>query len=711
MRFLLPLLLALTVAATHAQELPVPQLKSIFPPGARRGTTVEVELGGAALEGTSKLYFSDPGITAELISDPAKLPARFKVTVAPGVPIGDHDVRSIGLNGISNPRCFSIGGVEELNEKEPNNDREKATRVPLNSVVNGRVDPVEDVDWYVFPAKAGQRVLIECRATRIDSRLDGTLTLYTAAGKELATSQDENIRDQKRDPFVDFDVPEDGDYFVRFTDFMYNGGSENFYRLSIGTQPYLDYIMPTGAKPGTTAEITFFGRNLPGGTKTDIKVKGRPLEKVVRKITVPADPALATTMHYREMLRPPNSRLDGMEVRIDGETGTSNARLLLFSEVPELGEVEPNDSIETAQRIPVPSAVTGQFGAPKDSDLYTFSAKKGEVFVIEVSSERINSPADPDLEIVEKDGKIIQQAQDTGENIGQLRFPTMTRDIVYSFTAPKDADFTLRTEHVYTQVQGGAQYQYRLQITKAPAPDFRLVCTPAHDIHIDSPIVYQGGRQRLDVLVWRMNGHNEPITVEARNLPPGVTADPIVIGPGNKWGAFVITAAADAPAGEGEIELVGTSEREGGKITRQARGGIIVWDTVNTPAQCRLTQSIVIAVREKTPFAVTASAANATIKPGDPIAVTVTAARRADMPSAIQLNGSGLELPIGLTIPVTTINPGQTETKLTLPTTDKMKEGVYSFVINAEAQVPVADKKLRVIYPSNPLKITVEAKK
>ena len=151
MRFLLALALLATFA--HAQELPVPQLKNVFPSGARQGTTVEVELGGADLDGTNKLYFSDPGITAELISDPAKPPARFKVTVAPDVPVGDYDVRSIGKLGISNPRAFSVGDCRGVNENEPNNAREKANRVPLNCVINGRVDPVEDIDWYVFPAK------------------------------------------------------------------------------------------------------------------------------------------------------------------------------------------------------------------------------------------------------------------------------------------------------------------------------------------------------------------------------------------------------------------------------------------------------------------------------------------------------------------------------------------------------------------------------
>lgn len=708
-RFLLAF--ALLAIAAQAQQLPIPQLKSVFPCGARHGTSVEVEAGGGNLETPSKLYFSHPGITGELISDPAKPPARFKVSVAADVPVGDYDVRLVGKFGISNPRAFSVGDLEEVNETEPNDSREKANRVPLNSVVNGRVNPSEDIDWYVFSAKRGQRVLIECRAWRVDSRLDGTMTLSNSDGKELATSQDENIRDQKRDPFIDFDVPADGDYYLRFTDFMYNGAPENFYRLSIGTQPYLDFITPTGAKPGTTAEITCYGRNLPGGQKTDVVVNGRPLEKLVQKIAVPGEPADRSQLRFHELLRPSASRLDGMEVRVNGPTGTSNARLLVFSDVPELLEMEPNNKVAEAQHLSVPCAVTGAFSAPKDLDCYTFSAKKDEKFTIEISSERIGSPADPGLEICETDEKIINSAEDTNENIGQLRFPTTTRDVVYTFTAPRDFDFTLRLEHVYTQVQGGAQYQYRLQIQRQPPPDFRLVCVPTHDIHIDTHAVYQGGRQRLDVLVWRMDGYDEPIVVEARHLPAGVTAEPITIGPGQKWGTLVVTAATDAPLGEGEIEVVGTGQRGGESLVRAARGGVLVWDTVNTPGIARLTQSVLLAVREQTPFAVTATPSELTVKPGEPINVTVAATRREDMPSAIQLNGAGLELPAGLTIPTTTINPGQADTKLTIATTDKLREGVYSFVVNSEAQVPNGtEKKTRVIFPSNPIRITVRAK-
>lgn len=210
---------AFGLAAGWAQQLPIPQLKSVFPCGAQKGTTALVEIAGGNLEEPTKLYFNHPGITAVFKPDPKRpTPAKFEVTVAPDVPVGDYDVRSISKYGISNPRCFSVGDIAEMQESEPNDSREKANRVSMNTVVNGRISPAEDVDWFVFSAKKGQRVLIECRAWRVDSRLDGTMTLYDAQGKQLVASQDENIRDQKRDPFIDFDVPADGDYYLRFTD-------------------------------------------------------------------------------------------------------------------------------------------------------------------------------------------------------------------------------------------------------------------------------------------------------------------------------------------------------------------------------------------------------------------------------------------------------------------------------------------------------------
>ena len=49
------------------------------------------------------------------------------------------------------------------------------------------------------------------------------------------------------------------------------------------------------------------------------------------------------------------------------------------------------------------------------------------------------------------------------------------------------------------------------------------------------------------------------------------------------------------------------------------------------------------------------------------------------------------------------------EGKVTVKT-DKMKEGVWSFTVSGDAQVPVEKRNIRCVYPSNIIKITVEPK-
>jgi len=786
------------------------RLLSVNPTGARQGTTVLVEFGGANLDDPTGLYFSNPGITAQRfeISGPLKKAedqprVLFKVSVGKDVPAGDYDVRFVGKQGVSNQRTFVVGDVAECTEKEPNNTKPEATRVELNSIINAKIGASEDVDWYVFSAKKDQRVLVECHAWRIDSRLDGFMWVYGSDGKQIAMSQDSDVRDEKRDPFIDFDVPSDGDYFVKITDFTYNGSADYFYRLSIGTGPYIDFLSPAGAPPGKSSDITIFGRNLPGGEKTELMIDGRPLQKIVKKIEVPSDPLALLKMN--ELVRPWSTNLDGMEVRVKSESGSSNAKLLIFDALPQMTEKEPNDNRAQAQRLEIPCAVTGHF-APRDPDFFIFTAKKNEKFSIDVVASRIGSPADPDMEILKADDSVLASPQDNGENIGQLRFTSNSRDISHLFTAPADGDFVLRLEHLFRQVQGGEQFVYRLRVQRDPQPDFRVICSPPDEIKVDSHVVTQGGRERLDILVWRLDGHNAPITIEARNLPAGVTAEPITIGPGVKWGQLIVTASPDAALSEKEIEIVATSERPVfvappaapavavadkpaekkedkvakkdeknaekkdekpaekkdekpaekkdekpaekkddkaaakkdekpaekkddkvaaaappapvvppvmEKLVRQVRGGAIVWDTVNTPALARMTRSIVLAVREKAPFALTASPIEFTVAKGEQINLTFALMRSATMTNAVQLTGAGYQMPKGLEIPVKNIESGQNEGKLTL-NTDKMEEGTYSFMVNGDGQVPVGTEKgknVRCVYPSNSIRLTITPKK
>ena len=707
-------ILAVSFASPARAQLPLPRLHQVFPAGAKQGETVEVTVAGEDLKEATRLYFSDPGLSSTKLPDEKGKPARFKVAVAPKTPVGFHDVRVVGKDGISNPRTFVVSDWNEINEAEPNNERGKANRVPIETIVNGKIEPGEDVDWFVVAAKKGQRLLVECWAWRIDSRLDGYLWIYNADGKELASSQDENVRNEMRDPLIDFDVPADGDYYVKFTDFTYNGGGDYFYRLQVGTRPLVDFAWPTAAKPNDTTKITVFGRNLPAGQPTPLTIKGRPLEKLELPITVPCDCENAPRPTPGDLVRPASSRLDGFPVRVKTDKGSSNAGVVLFSNLDEVVEHEPNDTSKQAETLAPPIALSGQFQTPKDVDYYTFAAKKGERYEVEVFGERLGSPADPDFELLNPKGDVMASVQDDGENIGQIRFATFNRDLKHTFDIPEDGTYTIRLEHLYGQVQGGPQYVYRLVLRPKPAPDFRLVVQPPHEIKCDSHVLYRGGRERLDILVFRLSGHKDPITVEARNLPPGVTVEPIVIGPGLNWGTLVASASADAPPGEAEIEVVATSEGSEGKVTHLARGGVIVWDTTNTPAISRMTRSIVLAVRDEAPFVLTAAPGQITKVQGEPLEIDVDIKRRKDMPNALQLNGSGYQLPQNLNIPAIPVPADQTKTKVKIAT-DQVPPGTYSFLINGEGQVPFKDangnsRNIRCVYPSNAVKLTIKPK-
>jgi hypothetical protein len=731
LEFALAGFLLLLVAGGARAEYSPPRLAGVFPPGARQGTEISVDVQGSGLDAPTSLYFSHPGIRSELVSpegpkddkEPAKdkgkggrrggdgRTVKFKVKVAPDVPPGDYDVRFSGGEGISNPRTFVVSDYAEMLETEPNNEQKDANRIALNTTVNGRIGGSEDVDWFVFAAKKGQRVILDCRAWRIDSRLDGFMWLYDAKGKQLVQSQDEDIRDEKRDPFIDQEIPEDGDYYIKLTDFTYNGGGDYFYRLSVTTLPYIDFILPPGIPAGAASQVTLYGRNLPGGEPCGQMIKNRPLQKITREIRPPEGEAERLDLRFRGLIRPWSTILDGMEVRVKGEGGSSNGKLLRFTPLPEVIPSQGAHQREKAQPLTLPASVSGQF-VREGPDYYLWHAKKNEKFTIEVFSNRLGSPADPDMEILKLDGSNLAAVGDWGENIGQLRFTSNTRDITHVFTAPADGDYVLRLEHLFRQAQGGPQYVYQLELVRDPEPDFRLICSPPDEIKVDSHLVYQGGRSRLDILVWREHGLSEPITVEAKNLPRGVSSEPFVIGKDVKWGTLSLHAAPDAPVGDSVIEIVGTAEVKGKSLVRKARGGVIVWDTVNTPALSRMTQSIVLAVRPKAPFSLTLSPPEIRVQKGESAELKATLVRGEGMTNAVQVNGAGYQLPPGLSIPVKSIDPGQTEVKFTI-STDKMPEGTFSFIVNGDGQVPSAlekGKNIRCVYPSNSVRITVDPK-
>ena len=257
--------------------------------------------------------------------------------------------------------------------------------------------------------------------------------------------------------------------------------------------------------------------------------------------------------------------------------------------------------------MPIPCDITGTFAPVNDIDYYAFSAKKGEKIVVEIFGERQSGQVDPFMTGFDKAGKRIFSVDDVGRNIGQLRFTTNTRDARWDFTAPNDGEFFVQVRDLYFQQRGEGRFTYRLSVRR-PQPDFRLVAAPLNQTQPDSTCVGRGSKNWLDVLAFRLDGFDEPITIEATNLPPGVTCEPVVLGPGKTSVPLVFSASPGAPVSHAEIRITGKATIDGHEVSRFARGGGLTWPTVNTPGVARMTDSIVLAVREPAAFAVSADA-------------------------------------------------------------------------------------------------------
>ncbi len=693
-----------TFANPVVAQLPSARLNSIFPSGGRAGTSVECTIGGTDLDEASGLYFSHPGIKGEPTG-----PNKFRVSIAPDVPPGPVDVRAVTGRGLSNFRAFCVGDRPEIVETEPDDEPAKAIRAPLPVVINGRIDKANDVDYYVFAARKGQRVIVDCWAWRLDSQLDGTLMVFDPKGRELAYSGDY----AGKDPFVDFTAPEDGDYLVKVWDFIYGGSGDLVYRLEVGSLPHLDAALPATVRPGSKAPVTLLGRNLPGGEPTPILSQGRPLETIAREIEVPS---VERSLRGGEAIRPSQSWLDGMAYRLTTPEGSSNPIFLGFSDDPAEVEREPNDRRDSAQEIPFPSEVTGTFAPSGDVDFFRFRAPKGEKVVVEVYGERQSGMVDPYLAGYDQTGKRVFAADDVaGRNIGQLRFTTSTHDARWEFVAAADGLFTVQLRDLYYQQRGEARFAYRLSLRR-PRPDFRLMAVPTSDIQPDSTTVGRGGRAWLDLLAFRLDNFDGPIRVEVADLPPGVTCDPVVIGPGKASAPLVFRADAGAPPGHAEIRVVGISEVDGVEVRRDARGGGLTWPTVNTPGVARMADSIPIAVREAPPFVVEATPAKARVNPGEKVAIAVRLDRAADWDQPVQV--SGFDLPEGATVALVNIPKGSKEARAELSLPAKLRPGPYTFTLNGAGQVPrdyIAKRdpskprgnNVRATFPSNPITIDV----
>src|SRR4029079_5393909 len=120
------------------------------------------------------------------------------------------------------------------------------------------------------------------------------------------------------------------------------------------------------------------------------------------------------------------------------------------------------------------------FYPPRDRDWVTFEAKKGDVFWVEVFSQRLGLPTAPFVLIqhVSKNDKNeeqisdVKELYDTDSTIGGVEYKTSSRDPSRKFEVEADGTYRIEVRDLFNTSQADPRLVYRLSIRKE-APDFR----------------------------------------------------------------------------------------------------------------------------------------------------------------------------------------------------------------------------------------------
>lgn len=714
--------------------LPQVRLNTIFPAGAKAGSTVEISFTGTDLDELEGVVFSHPGFKVEPIleeikkEDPKKAAAKkddkapvkkpnvikFKITTPADAPLGLHDLRLVGKWGISNPRAFHVFNLNEVLEKEPNNDLPEAQKIDLETVVNGIISAPTDVDYFQVDAKKGQRVLVACLASSIDSKCNPLVEVYDQEGRMLANNKNYD----SNDALADYIPAQNMTLVIRVSQFTYNQGSpDHFYRLMVGTFPWVDAVYPNAVETGKSSPVTYYGRNLPGGVLDPTMVAdGVVLEKSTGNITPPANSPVPFSKFYSR-ITPPLIWFEGFEQRISNKGGVSNAVFVGNSDSAVVLEKEDNDTIAKAQKIPFPVALCGKIDKRGDKDWYQIQAKKGERIIVRVMAETLGSQADIFVRVVGKDGKSVITELDDRQDTKNAKFYSGSTDPGnYILEIPDDGEYSFFVGSRQSGNLYGPRHHYQLKLS-APSGKFQMVVMPAANFRPDVISIPKGGSTYLSLFAFREDGLKGDIEVKVDGLPQGCKAQPLLI-PANQDKGLLVIDGGDNAQGNSNLKITATSVVNGKTISREPVPVGIVWGMTanqNIVAISRVDRGMVAEVDGKAPFLLKGSLDKLKLTQGDKGTIKVQVTRNEpEMKNPIQVQA--FDLPANFVNNNQAISIAANVNEVTVPVTvpATLSPGPYLIVLRGQTNIafakdPAGKQKaqVNVVAVANPMELLV----
>jgi len=458
----------LVLALWASPAAAAPEIRNVNIRGLQIGAKTTLIIDGTDLLPNPQIVMSLP-ISAQTVQPNATATrVVIDVTLDKSVQPGMYNLWLGNANGISGKTVVAVDHLPQ---------RVFATEIAaLPVALHGAVGGSAKLRT-TFVGKKDQEILIEAEAARLGGKLRPVLHLYDPAGKHLAWSMPSPAL--RGDTRLTAKLPAAGKYTVELHDLQYAALAPNHFRLKIGMWQFADQVFPIAVERGKPASLELIGNISPD--------KRIPLTTSILANQLPV-PWLDTVASSG--LQP------GVRV----------------SQFPEVIETAAKDPV---QQFPaVPSAINGRLSAAGEQDRYLLVVKPGDKLRFDLFAERVGSPVDAVLELLnDKGGRLAINDDAAG-----------TADPQLNYTVPAGVEKIIVT---LKDVNGGGGRRciYRIAVTTlgpAAVADFTF------KLERDRHNVAQGDRLVVKVTADR-RGYNGPIKLAFDSLPDGVQTQGNVI--------------------------------------------------------------------------------------------------------------------------------------------------------------------------------------
>ncbi|MSU78665.1 MAG: pre-peptidase [Gemmataceae bacterium] len=655
---ILAVLIIASVVGPVAAQTSFPMITHAYPVALQRGTTTEISADGQMnFSGAYKALFEGAGISAE-VNSPPPVPGvilktvKMKVTVAKDAELGVREFRIATSLGLSSVGQLVIVDDPVVMERPNNNTVPQSQDIKLPCVLAGKLEIIEDVDWFKFEAKEGEFVAFEMFCARIQDKIHDLqkhakpmLTLLDAEGRELAANDTFFFAD----PMLAYKIPKAGTYYLQVRESTYDGDPRWVYAIVATNRPYASHLFPMAGNPGKTIDVDPIG---------SAGAKGKVLFKIPGELGI-------------------------QQVQLDIDGVKTNPATFIVSNLPQFVEQEPNDDPAKATRVTLPAGINGQIGKKRDIDHFVFNATKAKAIRLELKARRfgtlLNSSLHGILEIMNTKGVVIASSDVTHGLEASL-----------VFTPAVDGDYILRIRDINSK--GSESAVYHIEADWA-LPDFTVRCDP------DKTMIGPGSATSWYVHVVRANGFTGPVEIKVNGLPKEITASQLAIPPSMTQGVIVLTAAPDAKLAATNVEVVGfgkikNAEGKDEVIVRRPVSNQEIYLPGGGRGRFDVNLQSVAVTSTSDIVKVEVSISKITLKPGEEIKIEVTLHRSSEYDKGVFLDvmlqhlGSiiGNPLPPGVTIV-----PGKSKTLL-----GNASKGFITLKVAANAE-PIDDVPISVI--------------